>query len=325
MSYILKNVVINKVLCFISSSRNSLSTEDIISTTVVYYNKEEIEQAKKFLFKLCGEKPIARASCVSWPDPCTAHVNDMIEFFERHELKNFAFPRFLADGFDSLPPTGLSRIAESIRGLRDEVSLLRTELNEHRKERMEDIKCLNDINSVQSDVADIKNAVVDLKKCNDMNNTTSSGLTMAQVVKKNLPQSFGKPSGTLATNLNPRPPPPRKNTGVFGTKKMPLTSKFAATSRNLDVFISRFQSGVESNDIVSYCSDEGITVEKCEKMSKDSASFKSFKITVSADKRDLLLEPSFWPEGIAARKFFNARSKQTGTSSGNLNSSPATP
>ena len=341
MGYHLDNVVINKVLCFIDTSRSSLSTDDIISTAVSYYSKEEIEQAKKFLFKLCGEKPIARVSCSSWPDPCVAHVNDMIDFLERNRLKNVSFPSFLADGFDSLPPTGMSKIAESIRGLRDEVAALH-ELSQHRNERANDIKCLNDINTVQADVSDIKTIVVDLRNDSRINSNPSRSIpTMAQVVKlgtKNKsvkdPQSGSNQmtdhAGTSHANsgspVPPTPTPvnvsPQKRTHrvrptIMGTRKMPPSSRLSAAPKSLDLFVSRFQPGVKTDDIVSFCAGEGISVDKCELMTKSSASFESFKVTVQAAKRDALLDPSFWPEGIIARRFFNGRPKQVNTNNAN--------
>ena len=122
MSYEISNAIVNKVLCFVHTSRSSLSTDEIISTAVAFYSKDEIEKAKKTLFKLCAAKPIARVSCARWPNPCIAHVGDMIDLIEDQEAKDFQFPSFLADSFDALPPAGSSRMAASLNSLRDEMA-----------------------------------------------------------------------------------------------------------------------------------------------------------------------------------------------------------
>ena len=341
MSFQINNAVVNKVLCFVYTSRDALSTEDIVSTAVVYYSKEEIEQAKKFLVKLCAEKPIGRVSCASWPDPCVAHISDMIELIEKYEAKNFLFPKFVADSFDALPPMGSSKIAEVVRSLRDEMAAFRQELVELRKERATDIKALEDLNNVQNDIVDIKTIVTASSRNSQLNHAPTK-MTMAQAVKANpasknkaippvnpiarrlstSPSAQSNPSGGPSTLLHKqyRRLPQRKNSSVLGTRKVSASAGLSSAPRSLDVFVSRCVPGTISDNIVAFCSNDGVVIEKCELLKTKITSCESFKVTVRASDRDKLLDPAFWPEGIVARKFFEAKNKASSARRGNSRS-----
>ena len=45
----------------------------------------------------------------------------------------------------------------------------------------------------------------------------------------------------------------------------------------------------------------------CEYISKENVQSRSFKVTVAADKRDMLLDAKLWPEDIIVRKIFKPR------------------
>ena len=129
---------------------------------------------------------------------------------------------------------------------------MRTELHEHRRERMSDIKSLEDLNNVKEDIRDTKRMVMDVKNnvCSiggavvssrggaassaPIAAVSSSGtqpLTMAQVVVKGLPRA----SASIPT----RPAGPPRRHGVFGTKKTSPSNKIVGVERNLDVFVGR--------------------------------------------------------------------------------------
>ena len=52
--------VTNGVLCFLTTARQSYSTENLISMCVSFYSYERILDAKKVLFSLTGESAITR-------------------------------------------------------------------------------------------------------------------------------------------------------------------------------------------------------------------------------------------------------------------------
>ena len=46
----------------------------------------------------------------------------------------------------------------------------------------------------------------------------------------------------------------------------------------------------------------------CVCLSGDDSDIKSFKVTVSYDDRDVVLDASIWPENITVRKYYKKRS-----------------
>ena len=212
-----------------------------------------------------------------------------------------------------------------------------------RKERAADIRTLEDVNNIQSDLSDIK-AIITASGWSATPSVVpiqSPKKTMAEVVKMNLSKinkanysskniqgdakrrgsTIQIPDGsvknddslstarTTSTSVNQRRPNRRRNVGVIGTKKMTATTGLFSIPKNLDVFVSRCLPDTKSDDIVAFCNDENVKVEKCESISTKISSCESFKVTVRAPDRDRLLDPTFWPEGIVARKFFNASNR----------------
>lgn len=49
----------------------------------------------------------------------------------------------------------------------------------------------------------------------------------------------------------------------------------------------------------------------CEELEVRSQSYRSFRISVPADRGTRLLDTDFWPPGIAVRKFINYRARRT--------------
>ena len=152
----LENSVRNDVLCYVSTSRNSLSSESIVKNTIAFYKDESIREAKELVFKICGERPITRKACSSHPNPSVADVGDILNLFEKMDQKRKLLPDFLAGGFNSLPPAGFEVLASVLCSLRDEISALRLEVTELRNKNETDVKDLEDLGSLRADVSDIK-------------------------------------------------------------------------------------------------------------------------------------------------------------------------
>jgi hypothetical protein len=83
MNYELQNAVKNNVLCYLITSRDSLTTDDIVSCAVAFYSDDDIKLAKDNIYGIFNEKPQVRVSCKSHPNPSVAHVADIITLLER--------------------------------------------------------------------------------------------------------------------------------------------------------------------------------------------------------------------------------------------------
>ena len=251
------------------------------------------------------------------------------------EADDFQLPTFLCDSYDALPPRGFAAIAGLICNLRDEVASFRLELQEHRRERTSDIKSLEDLSDAKEDISDTKRQICDMKNnvntilnvvtskpnnVGSMANATSTNATnhpnappsagpmaptLAQIVKRGLNTPF-VPVGAPLVN-RPKPAKVNVNRGILGTKKPSALNRIAGVVRNLDVFVGRCVPGTTTEDVKEYCTDNGVTVDKCEEIKTNSSSSTSFKVTIAAGMRDKLLDSDFWPEDVVVRKFYAPR------------------
>ena len=321
MSYEINNAVINNVLCFIYTGRNTLSSEEIVSSAVAFYTSEKIKEAKETIFRLYKEKLISRKSCEKYPNPSVPNMMDILKLLAAREGDHQNIPTFLCDSFDAMPPRGFSSIAGLICDLRDELASLRIEIQEHRKERISDIKALEDISDVKEDVNDTKKAVVGIKdnlgkimavvSPNSVLDTSGdppirldqSLPTFSQIVKRGVPLRNKAPTLTMSTG----PTRISNRRGVFGTKKPSPAAKVVGVVRKFDLFVGKCSPNTTCLNIVEYCQEGGIKIEGCEKLNSRSTSTNSFKITTTAHERDKLLDPDFWPEDVIIRKFYNPK------------------
>ena len=58
--YDLDNSIQNDVLSFITTSMKTLEREKVVLQATVYYSDVAIRSAKKLIFNICKESPIAR-------------------------------------------------------------------------------------------------------------------------------------------------------------------------------------------------------------------------------------------------------------------------
>ena len=98
---------INDVLCYVSTARQTLSSDTIVQNAVAFYSSEQILKAKKEVFGLAKEKPMARKACPSHPNPSTQDIKDVLDLYVMKENGNFIFPKFVAHGHNTMPPAAI--------------------------------------------------------------------------------------------------------------------------------------------------------------------------------------------------------------------------
>ena len=184
MSYDLENTVINDILCYLSTSRNVLPNENIVSTAVAFYDETQVKKAKDLIAGICKERPTRRNACVSHPNPLFADVSDILDYFEKAEKTKILLPKFVADNYASLPPaSGFDSIAVVLCSLREEIFNLRTEVTQLRESSLKDNKSFEDIMTVKQDISDIKTAI----NMNRNNNSTSGQVLQTRILE---PESY---------------------------------------------------------------------------------------------------------------------------------------
>ncbi len=77
--------IINDVLCFIQSARESLDEVCIANMAVSYYTPEIILATKESFFKTCEEECHKRRQTKQYKNPLTRDVEDIIDLMVKME------------------------------------------------------------------------------------------------------------------------------------------------------------------------------------------------------------------------------------------------
>ena len=357
----LPNAMVNAVLCYISSVRQSYTEHAIISTHKSFFNGEKISKAKEILFQ-CSNEAITRRRGEGKIDP---ELNDLICFFRKLDEEQKPPPMFVVDRHDSIPPaSGFEVIAEHIVGLMEEISNLKSEILSFKKAR--DVPTCPEITEIKEELSDIKiwiksacnlpaakapfaptkagstSYAESLRGCNGAatkQQAKPSSTALLAVLKQPRPTEqspsdrsqevrvgkeacdFSKTSevaengrGTGNANRNEQGPDigwqlvQRKNKRdvIKGNKKS--GNVFKGITRSVDLYIGRCDPSVSVEAIRQYILNESnIEVSNCICLASDEAVAKSFKVTVSPDERDKLMNVALWPENIVVRKYYNSR------------------
>ena len=154
-------MVLNDVLCFLSTSRDSMTSDELILVATAFYKPEDILKAKELIFNLCKEKITTRKTCQSHPNPILADTQDIINLITKKDNGSSTLPKFVTGGCYSLPPTtGCIAFARAFNRLRDELSEVKTEMRELRSTKDKEAKAIEDSNDVRQDISDIKTMLI---------------------------------------------------------------------------------------------------------------------------------------------------------------------
>lgn len=147
------NIVLNNVLCYISTARNTLPNDEIVTAVISYYNQDEITKARNYIFQLYKKQEKRRQG----ENRLKNMVQDILDLFVTIDNEDLEIPKFVADSFDALPPvTGFSAVARHISALMDAVSALQIEVSQLKQAKESEIKSKNDTLDSKQDIADIK-------------------------------------------------------------------------------------------------------------------------------------------------------------------------
>ena len=145
------NAVINGLLCYVSTARNSYSEQDLLSICQGFYQHEKIVEAKKILFNFSGGSITHRRG----DSKVKSDMTDILMQFKNADENNIPLPSFVADSYDGMPPaSGFEVLAGHLIHLMEEMAELKEQigvLNEAQK------------NNRHTDVVDIKEDVHDIK------------------------------------------------------------------------------------------------------------------------------------------------------------------
>ena len=101
---------INDVLCYLTTARDSLSRDNILTNVVGYYTGEAIFAAKEEIFSFSNERLVKRKMTNDHPNPAVMNVKYILTLLDKMN-GTVPFPSFMAVNYNSLPPTNFEPLA----------------------------------------------------------------------------------------------------------------------------------------------------------------------------------------------------------------------
>ena len=156
----MKELVLNNLLCFLSSGINDFANDVLYDITYTFYSIDEVNVAKTLLLDTLDKEISAR----NQPNKKKKDLNDVFDLFK--ELKSndkYRRQMFVSDSYKKLPPVGMEFIAPLLNNLTNEVSKINNVLP-----KFVDIK--SEVNNTADTVRNMsKQMTVFDKKLNSLN------------------------------------------------------------------------------------------------------------------------------------------------------------
>ena len=153
-------LVINHVLCYVSTARHALKYDDIVRVCLTFFNIEDIIRAKDLVYASAGKKSKRRRG----DDRALNEIEDLLDILRICEDSGIILPKYVTDSYNSLPPTsGFEVVAHSMVALIDEISSLKREVEFLKEKRLADTVYHHDATIMKEDLLTIKG---ELRKLN---------------------------------------------------------------------------------------------------------------------------------------------------------------
>ena len=331
-------LILNRVLSFIQSARDSICEKRIIDLTAAFFDPSEIYSSKQLIFNLVGKQFKERRSTATTPNTARSDSQDIFNLFEELEQNEIKLPTFVSPGYGSIPSgAGVDSIVGILGSLRDEIANLKFEISEIRKEREHDRKIYEDSAIVKEEIADIKKMI--LISNNGSGLTGRSGCAVSSLPSSpRRKKSRGVRTSISAPNVpvSPMSPcsPSSQHPVSFANKvkmglpakvypvKTPTTNKsmfrgikgtrshvdnvnigFRSAPRFSHIYVGGCDKSTSLDDVKEYCEKGGIKLVDIEKLKCKNVERSSFKIKVELGDKDKVLDSDFWLCGIIVRPF----------------------
>ena len=123
------SVVINNILTYIQSARDSDTVTDIQHTVENFYKSKDIQKAKQELFDTIQEKATFRHQVKK-------DIQDILDAFDTANAKQLLLPTYAAIGKNALPPSnGYEFLKETMDNVSEDISRMKSEIASLKSEK----------------------------------------------------------------------------------------------------------------------------------------------------------------------------------------------
>ena len=151
------NMIENAILSFLQSSRNVLPEDRIIELASAFYAENKVKEAKEAVFNLVEKPFTVRRRTNTCLNTAVPNCRDVLALFEELEQDEVDVPVFVTKGYGTVPQgAGFEMLANVISSMRDEITQLRFECEQLKKDRESDVGLIEDATTIREEVADIK-------------------------------------------------------------------------------------------------------------------------------------------------------------------------
>ena len=216
-----KPPIVNGVLCYISTARHSMKSEDIIRICHAFFKDDDILKGKDLLCELIGQKPIRRRN----ENRIVNELRDIVDILKKCDETAVVLPKFVVDTFDGLPPSsGFEVIANTLVSLNDEIAMLKKEVETLRDSRVEQSIVSHDNIVMKEDLLFIKG---ELRKLNLR--FMNGDIRRNSIALENLEKSFQQSPVSVHTRKSTKNFP---DGGILDTENSVLDGDFSMSNKD---------------------------------------------------------------------------------------------
>ena len=148
----IENAVVNNALCFIRSSKATLTEQNIAVVCQSFYSTEDINSAKNTLFQYANETVSTRKG----PNKKKSDISDILNLMRKVDENSIRLPRFLCDGYASMPPAaGFEVLADQMINVSTEMASVKDEISQLSTNHANSVQT-RELNEIKDELGDIK-------------------------------------------------------------------------------------------------------------------------------------------------------------------------
>ena len=308
--------VVNELLSYVQFYRNRFPSDNIKKVLLNFYISDEISQAKDVLWNFCGAHlgdKVGRRATQSRSQQ-DAEVTDILNAFKKLDEGNIDFLPFVPLKLDRIPrydpeETYIFSLITRVAVIEQTLSLVTNDIAVAKNE-------IQALKSHQSPISTCSNIpysnIVALPPIAPSSKVSKVSQTTVDTHSSKRPMM---PTHTVATNIERDTDDGyqvvhhkrRRKSPIIGTKKH---DQFHGSRPTVDIFLYRIPKIYSTDQVLDIAQDD-VEVLKLSRISHDDAVSNSYKLTIYADDEEKVMQPSYWPEFVACRRFIPPKQRRS--------------